>query len=122
MNLVASAKRREDGVRSITKLIEGDANVLSAQLQELRERLFPPAAEKQLRKFSSGEAARLIGCSDGYLRQLSLAGEGPEPEKGVAGRRLYTLAQIHEIRCLLAKAKPSYLPIRPWGNGSRLLR
>src|SRR3954447_25338951 len=116
MNLVASAKRREDGVRSITKLIEGDANVLSAQLQELRERLFPPAAEKQLRKFSSGEAARLIGCSDGYLRQLSLAGEGPEPEKGVAGRRLYTLAQIHEIRSLLAKAKPSYLPIRTMGE------
>ncbi len=103
---------------SITKLIEADADVLSAQLQDLRARLFPPSAQKQLRKFGSGEAAKLIGCSDGYLRQLSLAGEGPEPEKGVAGRRLYTLDQIHAIRHLLARTKPSYLPIR--GEGERL--
>lgn len=103
---------------SITKLIEADADVLSAQLQDLRARLFPPSAQKQLRKFGSGEAAKLIGCSDGYLRQLSLAGEGPEPEKGVAGRRLYTLDQIHEIRHLLARTKPSYLPIR--GEAERL--
>lgn len=97
---------------SITKLIEADAEVLSAQLQDLRSRLFPPTSQKQLRKFGSGEAAKLIGCSDGYLRQLSLAGEGPEPEKGVAGRRLYTLDQVHEIRQLLARTKPAYSPAR----------
>jgi len=97
---------------SITKLIAADAEVLSAQLQDLRSRLFPPTSQKQLRKFGSGEAARLIGCSDGYLRQLSLAGEGPQPEKGVAGRRLYTLDQVHDIRQLLARTKPSYLPAR----------
>ena len=55
MYLVASAKRREDGVGWITKLIEGDANVLSSQLQELRERLFPPAAEKQLVSSAAGK-------------------------------------------------------------------
>jgi chromosome partitioning protein len=98
--------------QSLTRLIEADAEVLSAQLQDLRSRLFPPTSQKQLRKFGSGEAAKLIGCSDGYLRQLSLAGEGPEPEKGVAGRRLYTLDQVHEIRQLLARTKSTYLPSR----------
>lgn len=107
----------EEG-RSLTRLIETDAQVLSAQLQELRTRLFPPRSQKELRRFGSGEAAKLIGCSDGYLRQLSLAGEGPAPEKGVAGRRLYTLDQIHELRRLLARTKPSYSPERR--DGERL--
>lgn len=118
MPIAATAEQPPNGVQSITKLIEADAEVLSAQLQDLRSRIFPPTAQKQLRKFGSGEAAKLIGCSDGYLRQLSLAGEGPEPEKGVAGRRLYTLDQVHEIRQLLARTKPTYSPART--DGERL--
>ena len=43
-------------VRSLTRLIEADADLLSAQLQELRSRAFPPTAVKELRKFTSGEA------------------------------------------------------------------
>ena len=62
---------------SADRAIAADAEMLSAQLQAMRNRLFPPTAQKTLRKFTSGEAARLIGVSDGYLRQLSLAGEGP---------------------------------------------
>ncbi|RYE39050.1 MAG: plasmid partitioning protein RepA, partial [Hyphomicrobiales bacterium] len=62
--------------------IAADARALSAQLQAMRERLFPPVSQKTLRSFTSGEAARLIGVSDGYLRQLSLAGEGPQPVVG----------------------------------------
>ena len=46
-------------MRSLTRLIESDADLLSAQLKELRIRAFPPAAEKKLRKFTSGEAAKL---------------------------------------------------------------
>ena len=56
-----------------------------------------------LRSFSSGEAARLIGVSDGYLRQLSLAGEGPQPETGAGGRRFYTLKDINALRRHLAR-------------------
>ncbi len=69
----------------------------------MRERLFPPTAQKVLRGFTSGEAARMIGVSDGYLRQLSLAGEGPQPSTGVAGRRFYSLADIHALRQHLAE-------------------
>ncbi|MBV9491161.1 MAG: plasmid partitioning protein RepA [Verrucomicrobia bacterium] len=103
--------------RSIDALIQTDARTLSAQLQALRQRFFAPTAQKVLRRFSSGEAARLIGVSDSYLRQLSLAGEGPQPETGVGGRRLYTLEQIHQLRKHLAELNPglkgrSYLPQR----------
>ncbi len=99
-------------VRSLTRLIEADADLLSAQLQELRTRAFPPTAEKVLRRFTSGEAAKLIGVSDGYLRHLALSGEMPEPEKTTAGKRLYSLEQVHETRRHLAKTKATYLPSR----------
>ena len=65
------------GAAPIDDVIGRDAETLSRQLQTLRERLFPPSASKTLRKFTSGEAAKLIGVSDSYLRQLSIAGEGP---------------------------------------------
>lgn len=86
----------------IDDVIAADAEGLSKQLQALRERFFPPEAQKVLRRFTSGEAARLIGVSDSYLRQLSLAGEGPEPEVTQGGRRLYSLTQINELRQQLA--------------------
>src|SRR5690606_32633433 len=80
------------------KQIADDAALLSAQLAALRGRLFPPTAQKTLRSFTSGEAAKLIGVSDGYLRQLSISGDGPAPEIGAGGRRLYTLADVNALR------------------------
>ncbi|MGE0283951.1 MAG: plasmid partitioning protein RepA [Rhizobiaceae bacterium] len=82
--------------------IAADAELLSAQLSALRDRLFPPAAQKTLRPFTSGEAAKLVGVSDGYLRQLSISGEGPSPEVGAGGRRSYTLADVNALRHHLA--------------------
>jgi chromosome partitioning protein len=64
--------------------------------------LFPPVSQKTLRRFTSGEAARLLKISDSTLRKMTLAGEGPIPEITGSGRRLYTLAQINEIRNHLA--------------------
>jgi chromosome partitioning protein len=87
--------------------VAADAELLSAQLSALRERLFPPLARKSLRPFSSGEAARLIGVSDGYLRQLSISGEGPAPEIGAGGRRSYTLADVNALRRFLAAQNPA---------------
>lgn len=82
--------------------IAADAERLSAELAKLRGRLFPPSAMKTLRPFTSGEAARLIGVTDGYLRQLSISGEGPSPEVGAGGRRLYSLADVNALRAHLA--------------------
>lgn len=112
MSKVAAKRKSDRTVKSLTRLIDADADILSAQLRELRARAFPPEAEKQLRRFTSGEAAKLIGVSDGYLRSLSLAGELPEPEKTTSGRRLYTLQQVHDIRRHLAKTKAGYVPGR----------
>ncbi len=80
----------------------------------LRKTLFPPKSKKGLRSFSSGEAAKLIGIADGYLRQLSLSGKGPQPEIGAGGRRSYTLNQINDLRKLLEEGGKGkrYLPRR----------
>ena len=102
-------------------VIAGHAQALSAQLSSLQSRLFPPVAQKQLRRFATGEAARLIGITDAYLRQVTLAAEGFEPEKGPAGRRQFTLAQINDLRRHLARAKPSYLPHRREGEHLQVL-
>lgn len=82
--------------------IGAHADLLSSQLQALSEAIFPPTSKKSLRRFTSGEAARLMSISDSTLRKMTLAGEGPQPETTSNGRRLYTLGQINEIRALLA--------------------
>lgn len=84
------------------ELIARDAEALSAQLGDMRARLFPPTSEKAMRSFTSGEAAKLIGVSDGYLRQLALSGDGPSPETDARGRRLYTLSDVNALRSHLA--------------------
>ena len=100
--------------------ISHHAKQLSKQLQLLRERLFPPSSQKELKTFSSGEAAQLVGVSDGYLRQLSIDGKGPAPLMSETGRRSYTLGQIHELRHHMASIKPkdalTYLPWRKHGE------
>lgn len=82
------------------------AGILSTQLRTLGATLFPPSAKKSLRSFTSGEVARIVGVSDGYLRQLSLDGLGPMPSLASGGRRSYTLAQINELRIYLANTRP----------------
>lgn len=110
--------RSEPRVSSIDETIGAHAELLSEQLQAMSEALFPPESEKELRKFTSGEAARLIGVSDSRLRQLSLAGEGPQPALSPGGRRHYTLSQINALRRMLAQAAKgrnesrAYLPTR----------
>ncbi|MFC6490855.1 plasmid partitioning protein RepA [Nitratireductor sp. GCM10026969] len=98
-----NAERTEAQTPAADERIAADAALLSGQLRVLRDRVFPPASQKALRTFTSGEAARLIGVSDGYLRQLSIAGEGPQPETGSGGRRFYSLADINALRRHLAE-------------------
>jgi chromosome partitioning protein len=97
---------------AVDEAIRFDAETLSNELFNLRARLFPPSASKTLRLFTSGEAAALIGISDAYLRQLSLAGAGPEPALVSTGRRSYTLSQINEYREFLSRDGRDYLPCR----------
>ena len=103
----------------IDQLVGAHATVLSERLQAHRAQLFPPNARKNLRKFTSGEAAKLLGVKDAYLRKLHLEGRGPEPEIRSAGRRYYSHDDIHALRTLLeqgAKSIGTYLPGRREGD------
>jgi chromosome partitioning protein len=72
----------------------------------MTEALFPPVSQKTLRRFTSGESAKLLGVSDSTLRKMSLSGEGPSPEITTGGRRLYTLSQINQIRRMIRSRPP----------------
>ena len=81
--------------------------MLSAQLQSIRERLYEPAAAKTLKTFTSREVAALLGIAESTLRQMSLDGESAIPDRRENGRRIYTLAQVNQIRQHLARKRPA---------------
>ena len=105
----------------VHRALLGDAEALSEHLRLLRLKFFPPSSLKQLRKFTTTEAARLIGVSDSYIRKLRL-GEGLEPDKGTGGKLLYTLAQINNIRQTLSEGRDrSFFPRRQAGEHLQVL-
>lgn len=86
--------------------------------------LFPPSSAKTLRRFSSGEAARIIGVSDSRLRQLSIDGAGPQPETTTNGRRSYSLGDIHGLRTHLdeiTRTTRKYQPRRGAGEHLQII-
>jgi chromosome partitioning protein len=113
--VTAAAKRKPAPREPIHRLIGAHARELSEKLQEHRLQLFPPSAKKTLRRFTSGEAAKLIGVDSGYLRRLSLEGRGPQPDVSRSGRRSYSIDDIQALRAYLdesGKADRRYLPHR----------
>src|SRR3954471_24488193 len=104
--MVQTASRVVNESETATARVGRHAGILSGQLRALGTTLFPPTASKNLRSFSSGEVARIVGVSDGYLRQLSLDGLGPLPTLASGGRRSYTLTQVNELRRYLADVRP----------------
>ncbi len=103
----------------IDTLVGDHAQALSERLQAHRAQLFPPDAKRQLRKFTSGEVAELLGVKDAYLRKLHLEGRGPKPETRAGGRRYYTPGDIQALRQMLekgAKSPGTYLPGRRNGD------
>ncbi|QRM57257.1 plasmid partitioning protein RepA [Sinorhizobium sp. BG8] len=83
------------------------SQLLSAQLQHLRQQMYPPEAMKSLKTFSSRDAAALLGVAESTLRQMSLDGEAAIPDRQDNGRRFYTLSQLNQIRSYLANRRPS---------------
>ena len=81
--LEARALARTSGEERIDRLVGRHAEPLSARLQEHRQRLSPPSARKELRRFTSGEVAELLGVKDACRRKLHL--EGRAPRSGQAG-------------------------------------
>ena len=105
-------------MEEVLDLIDTHATRLSGWLKAHRERLAAPTARKRIQPFTSGQAARLLGVRDSYLRRLHLDGDGPEPEVR-NGRRYYSPGHLLELRELLERGarKPGkYLPGRRGGD------
>ena len=96
------------------EIIDEYASILREKLRTLSEALFSPDSIKTLRRFTSGEAAKIIGVTDNRLRQLSLAGDGPLPEVSPTGRRSYTLADIHGLRAHMTEISRTGRAYKPW--------
>ena len=118
MNVRADAIPSQ-ATQAIHELVGTHARMLSARLQAHRQQLFPPTARKTLRKFTSGEAAKLIGTDDSVLRRLSLSGKGPIVDVASNGRRSYSAENIQGVRTYLdahSKGDKRYLPRRSGGE------
>ncbi|MBY5935651.1 AAA family ATPase, partial [Tateyamaria omphalii] len=116
-----------DGTRTqndLNSVIRQHSEWLATQLHAQRESLFPPDAAKEMRKFTSGEAATLLGVGDSYLRKLHLEGRGPSPEVTSGNRRLYSAADIQSLRHTLettARRPGEYLPGRRDGDEMQII-
>lgn len=117
----AGSIQTEDSVDKIVR----HAGMLSSQLQNLRERMYPPQAEKSLRRFMTSEVSKLTSIPESTLRTMDLEGEGPSPSRLDNNHRAYTLAQINELRRYFATQKPSdatqFLPHRRDGEHLQIL-
>lgn len=106
-------------ISDVDQLIIGQAQELSEKLKQHRLEMYPPRAMKDLREFQLSEAARFIGVTSGYLKNLSLEGKGPQPQVTTSGRRSYTAMQMEEMRQYLeqsARAGTNYVPRRRAGE------
>jgi chromosome partitioning protein len=112
---------REDAGGKITR----HAGLLSSQLQQLRTRMYPPKSEKILRQFLTNEVSKLTSIPDSTLKLMSSEGRGPTPSRLENNHRVYTLAQVNELRELFAKQKPAealrFLPRRRPGESMQVL-
>lgn len=112
---------REDAGSKIAR----HAGLLSAQLQQLRARMYPPKSEKTLRPFLTNEVSKLTSIPDSTLKLMSSEGRGPTPSRLENNHRVYTLAQINELRELFAKQKPAealrFFPRRRSGEHLQVL-
>ncbi|WP_440659042.1 plasmid partitioning protein RepA [Ensifer adhaerens] len=125
---MAIAQRAENDVQlkedAAAKILR-HAGLLSNQLQQLRTRMYPPRSEKALRSFLTNEVSKLTSIPDSTLKLMSSEGRGPTPSRLENNHRVYTLAQINELRELFAKQKPAealrFLPRRRPGEHLQVL-
>lgn len=117
-------ERLAGAIDAVDKIVD-HAGLLSGQLQVLRQRMYPPEAEKSLRYFMTNEVSKLTSIPESTLRTLSIDGKGPSPARLENNHRAYTLAQVNELRRYFAAQKPdgdlSVLPHRQPGEHLQVL-
>ncbi|UWR09532.1 plasmid partitioning protein RepA [Ruegeria sp. B32] len=103
----------------INERIRENAENLSAALQSHMLKVFAPDARKELRRFSAGEAAELLGISSSFLRKLHFDNRIPDVHTTPGGRRHYSAEDLLAIRKELestAKSPGTYLKGRRPGD------
>ncbi|MCF6431466.1 MULTISPECIES: plasmid partitioning protein RepA [unclassified Leisingera] len=108
----------------INQRIRENAESLSAALESHMLASFAPDARKELRLFSAGEAAEMLGISSSFLRKLHFDGKLPEVHTTPGGRRHYSAADLLEMRKILdaaAKTPGTYLRGRRDGDKVQVL-
>lgn len=108
----------------INERIRQNAENLSSALESHMLKVFAPDARKELRRFSAGEAAELLGISPSFLRKLHFDQKIPEVHTTPGGRRHYSASDLLEIRSILegtAKTAGSYVKGRRPGDKVQVL-
>jgi len=100
----ATAVELNGSIDAVDKIVE-HAGLLSNQLQVLRQRMYPPEAEKELRFFMTNEVSKLTSIPESTLRTMSIEGKGPSPARLENNHRAYTLTQVNELRRYFADNK-----------------
>lgn len=103
----------------INERIRENAENLSVALQSHMLKVFAPDARKELRRFSAGEAAELLGISTSFLRKLHFDNRIPDVHTTPGGRRHYSAEDLLAIRKELestAKSPGAYLKGRRPGD------
>lgn len=96
------------------EVILGQGELISDNLNILRQEQHPPDAKKSLRRFSMAEVAYFLGVTTSNIKKLHLEGKGPVPETSSSGRRSYTAEQMLELREYLDQhGRPGKLPYVP---------
>lgn len=107
------------GARRIDEIIQQNADRLAVALENHMRTSFMPDARKELRPFTSAEAAESLGMDPARLRKLHFDGKIPEVQMDGRGRRLYSGANIVEMRRVLdaqSRKHGQFLPGRRDGD------
>ena len=111
-------------VNDTASKIEAYTTLLSTELREMREAMYPPSARKTFsRTFSTLDLVRLLKVPESTLRSLTIEGRGPQPERAENNRRVYTIEQVRELRSYLAELRPDEASdLVPFRRGSEKLQ
>lgn len=108
----------------INTRIRRNAETLSGALESHMLKVFAPDARKELRRFSAGEAAELLGISTSFLRKLHFDDKIVEVQTSPGGRRHYSADDLLNIRKTLeatAKSRGAYQRGRREGDKLQVL-
>ena len=109
---------------SVAASIAANAIRLSEALDNHMRNSFQPESKKTLRKFQPAEVSELTKISMSNLRTRHQEGDFPEVETDTRGRRLYSAAEIDQIRHIMAKTGrngEAYLPGRRSGDALQVI-